>query len=147
LSQHTAYQRFFSAMRRLPTDWAHLLANVDYERRLALLAELGPQEAPELIGVARYEPTDRPDTAEIAFVIQDGWQNRGLGRILLQELLAAAEARGVRFFRAYVLASNRRMLDLLARYTDVQERRMESGVINILLARRAGDAGAPGPTP
>jgi len=40
-----------------------------------------------------------------------------------------------------------RMLDLLARYTDVQERRMESGVINILLARRAGDAGTPGPTP
>jgi RimJ/RimL family protein N-acetyltransferase len=134
-------------MRRLPTDWAHLLANVDYQRRLALLAELGPREAPELIGVARYEPTDRPDTAEIAFVIQDGWQNRGLGRIMLGDLLAAAEARGVRSFRAYVLASNVRMLDLLARYTDVQERRMESGVINILLARRAGDAGAPGPTP
>ena len=56
-------------------------------------------------------------------------------------------ARGVRFFRAYVLASNRRMLDLLVRYTDVQERRMESGVVNILLARRAGDAGAPGSTP
>jgi RimJ/RimL family protein N-acetyltransferase len=130
-------------MQRLPPDWAHLLANVDYQRRLALLAELGPKEAPELIGVARYEPTERPDTAEIAFVIQDGWQNRGLGRILLEELLAAAEARGVRRFRAYVLASNVRMLDLLARYTDVQERRMESGVINILLARRAG---APGPT-
>ena len=46
-------------MRRLPTDWAHLLANVDYQRRLALLAELGPREAPELIGVARYEPTDQ----------------------------------------------------------------------------------------
>jgi hypothetical protein len=65
---------------------------------------------------------------------------------MLGDLLAAAEARGVRRFRAYVLASNVRMLDLLARYTDVQERRMESGVINILLARRAGDAGAPGPT-
>jgi len=146
LSQHTAYQRFFSVMRRLPPDWARLLANVDYRRRLALLAELGPSEAPELIGVARYEPTDEADTAEIAFVIQDGWQNRGLGRIMLGDLLAAAEARGIRRFRAYVLASNVRMLDLLKRYTDVQERRMESGVINILLARRAGDASAPGPT-
>jgi len=133
-------------MQRLPPDWAHLLANVDYQRRLALLAELGPREAPELIGVARYEPTERPDTAEIAFVIQDGWQNRGLGRIMLAELLAAAEARGVRRFRAYVLASNVRMLDLLARCTDVQERTMESGVINLLLARRAGDARPPDPT-
>jgi len=136
LSQHTAYQRFFSVMRRLPPDWAHLLANVDYVRRLALLAELGPSEAPELIGVARYEPTDEADTAEIAFVIQDGWQNRGLGTVLLAELLAAAEARGVRRFRAHVLASNARMLALLARDTDVQERHTESGVTTLLLTRR-----------
>ncbi len=123
-------------MRRLPPDWAHLLANVDYVRRLALLAELGPSEAPELIGVARYEPTDEADTAEIAFVIQDGWQNRGLGTVLLAELLTAAEARGVRRFRAHVLASNARMLELLARHTDVQERHTESGVTTLLLTRR-----------
>ncbi len=136
LSQHTAYQRFFTVMRRLPPDWARLLANVDYRRRLALLAELGPSEAPELIGVARYEPTDEADTAEIALVIQDGWQNRGLGTVLLAELLAAAKARGVRRFRAHVLASNARMLALLARDTDVQERHTESGVTTLLLTRR-----------
>ena len=76
LSRHTAYQRFFSVMKRLPPDWAHLLANVDYQTRLALLAEHGEAETPTLIGVARYEPTDRPDTAEDAFVIQDEGQNR-----------------------------------------------------------------------
>ena len=136
LSQHTAYQRFFSVMRRLPPDWARLLANVDYRRRLALLAELGPSEAPELIGVARYEPTDEADTAEIALVIQDGWQNRGLGTVLLAELLAAAEARGVRRFRAWVLADNPRMLDLLDRFTDVKERKIESGVVELTFTRR-----------
>jgi acetyltransferase len=115
---------------------------VDYQRRLALLAEAGPAEDPELIGVARYEPTDREDTAEIAFTILDGWQGRGLGTVLLSELLAAAEARGVRRFRAYVLASNARMLDLLARHTDVQERRAASGVVELLLARRGGAARA-----
>ncbi len=136
LSQHTAYQRFFSVMRRLPPDWARLLANVDYRRRLALLAELGPLEASELIGVTHYEPTNEADTTEIAFVIQDGWQNRGLGTVLLAELLAAAEARSVRRFRAHVLASNARMLELLARHTDVQERHTESGVTTLLLTRR-----------
>ena len=123
-------------MKRLPPDWAHLLANVDYQTRLALLAEHGDPETPTLIGVARYEPTDRPDTAEIAFVIQDGWQNRGLGTIMLDALLAAAEARGIRRFRAYVLASNTRMLDLFARFTDVRERKTESGVTELLLRRR-----------
>ncbi|HEY7654963.1 MAG TPA: GNAT family protein [Methylomirabilota bacterium] len=140
LSRHTAYQRFFTVMKRLPPDWAHLLANVDYQRRLALIAEHGPVDAPELVGVARYEPTDRPDTAELAFVIQDGWQNRGLGSIMLDELLAAADARGIRRFRAWVLATNIRMIDLLLRFTEVHERRTESGVTELVLTRRAKPA-------
>jgi RimJ/RimL family protein N-acetyltransferase len=140
LSRHTAYQRFFAVMRRLPPDWAHFLANVDYERRLALLAEHGPPDEPELIGVARYEPTDQPDTAEIAFVIQDRWQNRGLGTLMLDALLAAAAARGIRRFRAYVLASNMRMIDLLVRFMDVQERVTQSGVTELLLTRRPAPA-------
>ena len=134
LSRYTAYQRFFTAMRRLPPDWAHILANVDYRRRLALVAEHPPTG--DLVAVARYEPTDREDTAEIAFVVQDGWQNRGLGTILLGDLLAAAEARGIRRFRAYVLADNTRMIDLLVRFVDVIERKIESGVISFLCARR-----------
>ena len=140
LSRHTAYQRFFTVMKRLPPDWAHLLANVDYQRRLALLAEHGPPDAPELVGVARYEPTGQADTAEIAFVIQDGWQNRGLGTLMLDALLAAAETRGIRRFRASVLATNTRMVDLLVRFTDVAERRTESGVTELLLARRPAPA-------
>jgi RimJ/RimL family protein N-acetyltransferase len=136
LSDHTAYQRFFTIMRRLPPDWARLLANVDYRRRLALIVEGGPPEAPELVGVARYEPTDRDDTAEVAFVVHDRWQNRGLGTILLRELLAAAEARGIRQFRAYVLATNGRMIDLLTRFTDVQARKTAAGVTELEFVRR-----------
>jgi RimJ/RimL family protein N-acetyltransferase len=141
LSAHTAYQRFFTVMRRLPPDWARFLATVDYRRRLALVAERGPGDAPELIGVARYEPTDREDTAEVAFVVQDGWQGKGLGAILLRELLAAAGARGIRRFRAFVLAENARMLELLRRFTDVQEHTVASGVVEMVFARR------PSPSP
>jgi acetyltransferase len=142
LSQYTAYQRFFTIMRRLPPDWARLLATVDYRRRLALVVEAGPAEAPELVGVARYEPTDRDDTAEVAFVVQDRWQNRGLGTALLEALLNAAEARGIRRFRAYVLATNTRMLDLLTRFTDVQERETTAGVTELQFVRRGPRAPA-----
>lgn len=142
LSRHTAYQRFFTVMKRLPPDWAQMLASVDYRRRLALVAERGPVEAPELVAVARYEPTGREDTAEVAFVVQDGWQSRGLGRILLDELLAAAEARGIRRFRAWVLADNSRMIDLLLRFTDVRERQTEAGVAELTFVRRRPGAPA-----
>ena len=133
LSLHTSYQRFFAAMRRLPPDWAKYLANVDYRRRLALVIERAGDNGPELIGVARYEPTTEPDTAEVAFVVQDGWQGKGLGTILLRELIAAATARGIRRFRAYVLSENKRMLHLLSTHTRIIERHTAAGVTELLV--------------
>jgi GNAT superfamily N-acetyltransferase len=137
LSGQTAYQRFFNVVKHLPAAWAHSLVNVDYARRLALVAEHGDGPSRTLVAVARYDCTGQADTAEIAFVVQDEWQNRGLGTILLDALLAAAEARGVRRFRASVLASNARMLDLLTRGTDVRERHTQAGVTELSFTRRA----------
>jgi RimJ/RimL family protein N-acetyltransferase len=130
LSGDTRYHRFFSVMQRLPPDWANFLAAVDYESRLALVVE-SPSDPDTLIAVARYEPTRRSDTAEVAFVVQDGWQDRGVGTVLFGELLAAAQLNGVRCFRAWVLADNRRMLDLIARFGEVRERSIDQGVVEL----------------
>lgn len=135
LSRDTRYQRFFSMMRRLPPDWARFLATVDYVRRFALVAE-APGDPGTLIAVARYEPAGEPDTVEVAFVVQDAWQNRGLGTVLFRELLVAAEGNGVRRFRAWVLADNRRMLDLIARLGEVTRRAMEQGVVELTFVAR-----------
>jgi RimJ/RimL family protein N-acetyltransferase len=140
LSRHTAYQWFFTVLRRLPNDWYHVFANVDYVRRLALVAERETVAGTQLIGVGRYEPSEEPDAAEVAFVIEDGWQGRGLGAVLLEAVLRAAEARGIRRFRAYVLADNHRMLRLLASRTLVEERKTEEGVTGLRFRRRAADA-------
>jgi RimJ/RimL family protein N-acetyltransferase len=130
LSGDTRYHRFFSVMQRLQPDWARFLAAVDYESRLALVVE-SPADPDTLIAVARYEPTRRPDTAEVAFVVQDGWQDRGVGTALFSELLAAAQVNGIRCFRAWVLADNRRMLDLIARLGEVRERSIDRGVVEL----------------
>jgi len=79
---------------------------------------------------------DEPDTVEVAFVVEDGWQGRGLGTILVREVLDSAAARGARRFRAYVLSENRRMLGLIARFGDVRERKTEQGVTELLFTRR-----------
>jgi acetyltransferase len=146
LSPQTAYQRFFTVMRRLPPNWGHILANVDYDRRMAIVA-LGPTG--ELIGVARYVYDDRAREAEMAIVIEDPWQGRGLGTLLLRELVAYAEGKGIRRFRAYVLADNLRMLKLLRRGTRILERKLESGMVSLLLApiRHPEPAAEPGDAP
>ena len=136
LSQDSRYQRFFTVMRRLPPDWAHFLANVDYDRRFALVLEDLSAPTTSLIGVARYEPTDA-GVPEIALVVEDRWQRRGLGTMLLAELFRAAADNGITEVRAWVLADNRRMLRILATQAEVVERHMEQGVVELRLAPRA----------
>jgi GNAT superfamily N-acetyltransferase len=140
LSVDTAYRRFFTRMTTLPPELAHYFANVDYQRRLAIVAELPEGQAPLVIGVGGCEPTDSPTTAEVALVVEDAWQRLGLGTILLGELLHASGQRGICEFRADVLKSNDRMLRLLARHTDVTRRRTQHGVTEIFFHRRPAAA-------
>ena len=135
-SRDTRYQRFFTVLRRLPPDWARFLANVDYDRRFALVVEDLTAPATSLIGVARYEPVEE-GVAEVAFVVEDRWQGKGLGTLLITELFRAAAENGITRFRASVLADNRRMLDLLVRHADVLERKVQQGVADLLLTPKA----------
>src|SRR5688500_13202718 len=63
LSPRTVYQRFFSVRRLLPEE-AHAFANVDYHQRMAVVAEVDDGQELELVGVARYGPSDE-GTADI----------------------------------------------------------------------------------
>lgn len=132
LSRDTAYHRFFTIVKQLPPDWARVLATVDYRRRLALVVEAHASGGPELVAVGRYDAIDEIDTVEVAFVVQDAWQNRGLGTILFGETLRAATARSYRRFRAYVLADNRRMLDLITRFTRLESRTTDHSVTELV---------------
>jgi RimJ/RimL family protein N-acetyltransferase len=136
LSPRTVYQRFFRAYDRLPDAWYPRFANVDYRTRLALVAEDPAAGDALLRAVARYEPGDTPGTTEIAIVVEDGWQGRGLGTRLLDALLRSAEARGLRRFTADVLADNRPMRRVLSRLADVQRRSIDSGVVTLEFTRR-----------
>jgi RimJ/RimL family protein N-acetyltransferase len=137
LSPQTAYQRFFTRMQRLPPRWAHILAHVDYDRHMALVA-VDPRE--NLVAVARYAYERGTAEAELAIVVEDAWQGQGLGTLLLRELLAYAVARGMERFRAYVLADNSRMLRLLSRVAPILERKLAAGVVSLLLAPGTGTA-------
>jgi len=138
LSPQTVYQRFFSVRRLLPEE-AHVFANVDYHRQMAVVAEVDDGQAPELVGVARYGLSDE-GTADIGVVVADAWQGLGLGSLLLDEILRAGEQRGIHEFSAEVLTDNRRALRLLARRTAITRRTVSSGVTSVVFGRRADSA-------
>jgi acetyltransferase len=136
LSRHTVYHRFFAPYHRLRADWYRRFANVDYRARLALVAE--DEQAGHLLvrAVARYEPDTARNVAEVAIVVEDAWHDRGLGTVLLDAVLEAGEARGIRSFTANVLADNRRMLHVLRRVGDIHQRSAEDGVVTVQFERR-----------
>jgi RimJ/RimL family protein N-acetyltransferase len=136
LSRQTVYQRFFAPYQRLRADWYQRFANVDYRDRMALVAEDHDAGRAVLRGVAQYEPDAIPGVAEVAVVVEDGWQNRGLGTVMLDAVLEAGEARGIRTFSASVLSDNRRMLRVLRRLGEIHRRSAEDGVVTVEFERR-----------
>jgi acyl-CoA synthetase (NDP forming)/RimJ/RimL family protein N-acetyltransferase len=105
LSDQTRYFRFFGTYPTVRPRDLERFTNVDHDRRVAIVSTLGE----DMIGVARYEGLDA-DSAEVAFVIEDAHQGRGLGPLMLEHLAAAARERGITRFDADVLPTNRRML-------------------------------------
>jgi acyl-CoA synthetase (NDP forming)/RimJ/RimL family protein N-acetyltransferase len=106
LSQRTRYLRYFSAYPRIPDRDLRRFVNVDHHDRVALVAELEG----EIIAVGRYERAAGTDEAEVAFVVADAHQGRGIGSVLLEHLAAAARESGLKRFTAVVLAENSGMI-------------------------------------
>lgn len=118
LSPESRYYRFFHAHATPTEELLTYLTSVDQKTHVALGATI---ESPDLksergIGVARFILLDdSPTTAEVAITVIDEMHRRGVGRALLRELLLAARLRGIRTFRAQVLADNETMRAVLER--------------------------------
>jgi acyl-CoA synthetase (NDP forming)/GNAT superfamily N-acetyltransferase len=127
LSERTRYLRYFGAYPRIPDKDLHRFIHVDHTDRVALVAELGTA----LIAVARYERIEETADAEVAFVVEDAHQGRGLGSVLLEHLAAAARERRLRRFVADVLAENPRMVRIFLDAGYSASRTYESGVVRL----------------
>lgn len=112
LSPETIHLRYFCAMRALSEETAWRLAHVDYVRRMAVVATTVVAGEERIIAVVGYEPVG-PATAEVAFVVEDGWQGLGIATELLYVLAAYARRHGVERLIANVMPRNARMLSVL----------------------------------
>ncbi len=111
LSPESVFLRFLTRLKELTQTQADRLANVDYETQMAVVATLGP----DVIGVARYAviPDREPGMAEAAVVVEDQYQSRGLGTLLLARLSDYAREHGVVAFVASIHQSNDRILSFI----------------------------------
>ena len=130
LSPRTRYLRYFSAYPRIPERDLYRFSHVDHHDRVAFLAVLGG----EAIAVGRYERTPDSDDAEVAFVVTDAHQGRGIGSVLLEHLAAAGRESGIKRFHAVVLAENTGMIRVFRDAGYAVTRHLEYGEVNLEFA-------------
>jgi acyl-CoA synthetase (NDP forming)/GNAT superfamily N-acetyltransferase len=106
LSPRTRYLRYFGPYPQIPPRDLERFTVIDHHDHVAFVGMLGH----EIVAVGRYVRLDKTFSAEVAFVVRDDHQGRGLGSILLEHLAAAARESGLRRFEAEVLAENHQMV-------------------------------------
>ncbi len=122
-SPTTVYRRFFSPIQRPPRTALLWFATVDHDRREALVALDGD----EIVAVARYDGRSITDEAEVAVIVEDAWQRRGVGTELVRRLAASARDHGFDRFLATMLPDNRPAVRLLRSLSPAAVVRFEDG--------------------
>ncbi|HET6531231.1 MAG TPA: GNAT family N-acetyltransferase [Actinoplanes sp.] len=128
MSDRTRYLRYFSPYPRIPERDLERFVNVDHADREAFVTVTGGR----ITAVGRYERLgpDSPD-AEVAFVVEDAHQGRGIGSVLLEHLAEAAREHGITRFVAEVLPQNGSMLRVFSDFGYQVRRRYEDGVVHL----------------
>jgi GNAT superfamily N-acetyltransferase len=120
LGERAIYLRFFGSMKELSERKAKYFASVDRVDHVAFVA-LDPDNPDEIVAVVRYDrERSEEEEAEYAAIVEDRWQDHGIGIALTHELIDEAKDKGVRCFYALGMGENKRMLELL-RHLDLPE--------------------------
>jgi RimJ/RimL family protein N-acetyltransferase len=134
LSPESRYRRFFTPTSGLTASELSYLTEVDHHDHEALAA-VNPENG-MIVGVARYVRSEDPTEAEVAVVVGDPWQGRGVATALLQRLVGRAREEGIDHFVALVMSDNTDALDLFRHLAPGSShiRRSASGHTELVMA-------------
>ncbi|MEJ7800425.1 MAG: GNAT family N-acetyltransferase, partial [Ilumatobacter sp.] len=126
-SPESRYRRYFSPKPTLSDRELARFTTIDLVDRAALVVE----EHGEFIAWASYERLKNRSDAEVAFMVGDQQQGKGIATLLLEHLAAIAKTNDIERFTAQTLGDNRSMLAVFAKAGWPVHRRFESGVIDV----------------
>jgi RimJ/RimL family protein N-acetyltransferase len=132
LSPRSLYRRFFGPKRHFSKAEISYFVDIDFARHVALVAAIEERRRPVIIGSARYIVV-APGEAEVAFIVADNHQGRGIGALLLRNLMAVARESGITTFVADVLPDNLGMLKVFEKSGMRIRRKQEQGSLRLTM--------------
>jgi len=123
LSRDTVYFRFFSGRKNVPKSRIRDYTHIDYQKNFAMVVEYNEM----IIGVGHFIVTGDPETAEMAVVMHDDWQRKGIGTHFLRYLILIAKDRGIKHIIATVLLENFKILKTIEKLGFKFSKKLEDG--------------------
>lgn len=128
LSQETIYYRFMSRQQRFTNRQIQDFVYIDHRRDVAVVGTIPEAHGEQIVSVGTYYLNENTNLAEVAFVVRDGWQNKGLGTYMFNHLTKIAKRNGIAGFTAEVLLENERMQNVFNHSGLKVTSRLEEGV-------------------
>ena len=127
----TIYSRYFSQIKHLPHQTLQEMVTLDYRDAMAIVGEIPHEGRRRLVAVARYYRNPATNWAEVAVVVQESHQRRGIAAFLLRHLAKVAAQQGITGFLANVLPDNFAMLGTFRKIAAPVEIEFQPGVVNV----------------
>lgn len=133
LSDQSIYRRFFSTRTDMPHEYLQKFVVIDYTQKMVILVVLKRGEKEEIVGMGQYAVGENTQTADVAVVVRDDYQNRGIGTELVSYLTYLAKKQGLLGFTADILVENRPMFHIIRIFEQMGfeiEKKMEGGSLS-----------------
>jgi acetyltransferase len=137
-SEESVRLRFFQVIKDTPHEMRVRYCNIDYDREVAIVAELNEDGKKRILGVARVGLEPDGKTGEIAFIVADPWQGLGLGTKMVDHAIDVCKDMNVESIYAIMLQENTRAISL-TRKMGFDLHYMEDGTARAVLDLKAED--------
>jgi len=131
LSKETVTKRYLGSLKAMPLKriWPYVV--VDYDNEMVIVGTVQEDGNESIIAIGSYSRVPNTNLAEVALVVRDDWQNRGLGTILFNYLCEIANKRGLAGFTAWVLADNSRMMHIFKKSNYPMRYKIEGNLYHV----------------
>ena len=136
LSDKSLYQRFISMRKDIPHENLQKFVVIDYTKDMIILALITEKEKEKIVGMGQYCLDEATNTAEVAFMVRDDYQNQRIGGELLSYLTYLAKKQGIFGFTAEVLSENYSMLHLFNKMDCDMEKIISREVVELKMMFR-----------
>jgi len=136
LSDRSLHRRFITLRKDMPHERLQELVVIDYTKKMSILALIRQDRKEVIVGMGQYVVIEATHTADIAFMVRDDHQNRGIGTELLHYLTYLAKRQGLLGFTAAVISENEPMLHVFEKLGADIETTVDTGVLELKMTFR-----------